>query len=138
MGYLDEITRETLKVFPDSFLRELLQNNTMSDEERIVEVKKVDNIITQVVGQKYRNKRSRLRHLISNSVFTRLWVLNELEGDISWMVGVVYESHSRNWKGTNWKPPFSNSRLLLAMPCGTTIDENSFQWNIIYLEYIGI
>jgi len=58
MGYLDELTRETLKVFPDSFLRELLQNNTMSDEERIVEVKKMDNIITKVIGKKYRNRRS--------------------------------------------------------------------------------
>jgi len=137
MGYLDEITQETLKVFPDSFLRELLQNNTMSDEERIVEVKKVDNIITKVIGKKYRNRRSRLRYLISNLVFMRLWVLNELEGDPDCLVGVVYEAHSRNWKGVGWKPPFTDSRLLLAMPCGITIDETRFQWNIIYLEYFG-
>ena len=137
--YLSKITQETLKVFPDSYLRELLYSS-VPNTERIVKLEKVDSIITRALGQEVRNRKSRLRHFIADLIFLRLWTMHGLEReDPDWSVEIIYETHSRNWKGRKWSPPFGDSkpRLLLAIPGGPTTDSD-FQWNIIYLEYYGV
>jgi len=117
-GFIDKIVKETLKTFPDSFLEKALYGN-MTIDERIIKLQTIDDIINRAAGCRYRGlKRSCLRHLISDIIFSRLWTMCELHGSYNGAVDCVYENHSPNWRGIGWNPTKRVGRLVLAIPCG--------------------